>query len=163
MSSPKACPCNPDKQYQACCQLLHTKVNKASSPEQLMRSRYSAYATAEIDYIIETLLPAKRSTAMRQELIEYTKQIKFVKLDIVDAPVVNPDKPTQGVVEFKAWYQDTDKQYYCQHERSRFQLIDGNWYYQDGDVYGYDTPIKLERNQPCICGSGKKYKKCCGK
>ena len=31
-----------------------------------------------------------------------------------------------------------------------------------GRVEPYRAPVKVGRNEPCPCGSGKKYKKCCG-
>jgi len=73
----------------------------------------------------------------------------------------------QAYVEFKATYKDSGMQeskYGVMHERSRFIVEDGRWRYVDGEHFAADDIIKKPgRNEPCFCGSGKKYKKCCGK
>ncbi|MGY8718810.1 MAG: SEC-C metal-binding domain-containing protein [Verrucomicrobiia bacterium] len=52
------------------------------------------------------------------------------------------------------------------HEKSEFELIDGNWIFsktlREGPAPAKAAP-KIGRNDPCPCGSGKKYKKCCGR
>jgi SEC-C motif-containing protein len=70
------------------------------------------------------------------------------------------------VVEFRAMY--TANGEFCNHhEVSRFVKEPDGWKFADGELVG-ETPIvreepKVGRNDPCPCGSGKKYKKCCGK
>ena len=44
------------------------------------------------------------------------------------------------------------------HENSRFVKEQGQWFYVDGDL---KSQAKVGRNDPCPCGSGKKYKRCC--
>ncbi|MGR5471371.1 YchJ family metal-binding protein, partial [Vibrio astriarenae] len=75
-------------------------------------------------------------------------------------------------VEFNAYFNEDGKRY-CMTERSRFVKEDGLWYYIDG-TFPKEEPeqdprlsqpvssLKVGRNDPCICGSGKKFKKCCG-
>lgn len=77
------------------------------------------------------------------------------------------DKFTTGVVEFKAKYLDQKGNTHIHHEVSEFIKNDkGAWLYDKGAIVGLN-PIqrsepKIGRNDPCSCGSGKKYKKCCG-
>ncbi len=71
----------------------------------------------------------------------------------------------EGVVEFIASY-TMDKLKDQHRERAKFKKKDGVWLYEDGDIV--PTTIvrsgpKVGRNDPCPCGSGKKYKHCCGK
>ena len=72
---------------------------------------------------------------------------------------------TTGTVEFVATYRtgDDDIEH---HERAEFRRDGDTWYFWDGRILG-DAPIEREepkvgRNDPCPCGSGKKFKKCCG-
>ncbi|HSW71157.1 MAG TPA: YchJ family metal-binding protein, partial [Gammaproteobacteria bacterium] len=71
----------------------------------------------------------------------------------------------QAQVEFKAYYQEQGQKF-CLHERSDFRREAGRWYYVDGQIFpSQKQPIrssKIQRNDPCPCGSQKKYKKCCG-
>jgi SEC-C motif-containing protein len=73
-----------------------------------------------------------------------------------------------GIVEFIASFEESGKQHQL-HERSNFERRDGKWFYVDGvfpstprmDVRNA-SPVKAGRNDPCPCGSGNKFKKCCG-
>ena len=71
----------------------------------------------------------------------------------------------QGVVEFVVTYKEKGvvRRY---HERGRFQKEQGRWYFVEGEMVTPKTEVhtapKVGRNEPCPCGSGKKYKKCCG-
>jgi len=65
---------------------------------------------------------------------------------------------SEGVVEFAADYQGGQL-----HERSRFLKEEGKWFYLNGDILPPVTAAKVGRNDPCPCGSGKKFKKCCGR
>jgi SEC-C motif domain protein len=73
------------------------------------------------------------------------------------------DGPEKGFVEFKADFIEGGGLKNI-HEISEFHLVDGRWYYVDGQIQ--ESPIvsstKVGRNNPCPCGSGKKYKKCHG-
>jgi SEC-C motif-containing protein len=68
-------------------------------------------------------------------------------------------------VEFEASY-ERDGLRDIHHERAQFKKVDGQWLYDEGDIVPKTivraTP-KVGRNDPCPCGSGKKYKHCCGK
>ncbi|MEA2091776.1 MAG: YchJ family metal-binding protein [Campylobacterota bacterium] len=114
-----------------------------STPKELMKSRYEAFIREDWDYIA--------NTSLNQTLEELTNSlpVKWLKLDVIDA--------YDNIVEFKAYYQE-DKKINVLHEKSRFTKVDGIWKYLDGELYN----TKIERNESCTCGSGKKFKKCCG-
>ena len=121
-----------------------------------MRSRYSAYVTGAADYLLATWHPASRP-----EGFELQDEIHWQGLDIRSTSA-GGEEDTSGQVEFIASYQ-VHGRFGQLHERSDFRREEGRWYYVDG-VELKGTPVtatKVGRNEPCPCGSGKKYKRCC--
>ncbi len=149
------CPCGSALDYAACCQPLHDGQTLADTPEQLMRSRYSAYVLAKAPYLLATHHADFRGDLSEAELLEACRQTQWQRLEIVDAPAHQGDA---GEVEFRAWYRDGTA-LRALHERSRFVREGGQWYYCDGR---FDPSPQANRNAPCPCGSGKKFKRCCG-
>lgn len=148
---PKNCPCSSQQLYQSCCQPLHNGKLTASSAQQLMCSRYSAFCLGKIDYLINTLLPEKRQADDEQILGETIKQTQWLGLKIIK----HSQQRQTASVEFVAFYKDNPIGQL--HERSRFIKHNGRWFYIDSEIL---NPIKLSRNELCFCGSGKKVKKC---
>lgn len=157
MTQTEECPCGSGNNYVNCCGPLHQGDLKAKTAEQLMRSRFTAYCKGETDYLIQTLHPSKRSSTDRQALQNAVSNSEWLKLEIhaVEAGLADDD---QGFVEFSAYYQE--EQFGVMRERSRFLKEDGKWFYVDGE---FRKPQLPGRNDPCWCGSGKKFKKCHGK
>ncbi len=161
------CPCDSQRPYAECCQPIHLDPRSAESPEQLMRSRYSAHVKQLVDFVVDTYHPSCNAESQRAEIAESVHG-DWCGLEVVSTePGLNDD---EGYVTFKATFrQDGDE--YCLEERSRFVREDGQWFYIDGTFpreqvdERLSQPIqnlKVGRNDPCICGSGKKFKKCCG-
>jgi SEC-C motif-containing protein len=148
------CPCGSGKTYEECCGALHVKARKAQTPLELMRSRYSAYVKGNGRYLVDTAVPENRYEADVALIEEHAAHTKWLSLQILD-DVCSGDS---GMVEFKAFY-DENGSVKVLHEKSLFAKVDGAWLYAEGTLY--DT--KIGRNDPCPCGSGKKYKKCCAK
>ncbi|BDY05322.1 hypothetical protein F0521_23630 [Ferrimonas sp. YFM] len=119
-----------------------------------MRSRYTAFATAQAGYLLATHDPDTRQGLTEQALKQSCEKSDFVGLQIMDAPPYQQDK---GEVEFRAWYRQGNE-ILALWERSQFRRQDSRWYYCRGDIR---PSIKLGRNDPCPCGSDKKAKKCC--
>ncbi len=131
--------------------------------EELMRARYLSYVHQEIDYIMDTLAPESRDDTDRENAEQWAKRSEWLGLEILSTDKGGKDD-TVGQVEFKAHYSIDEKQL-MHHERANFRKIDEQWYFTNGDLVKPD-PIrrqspKVGRNQPCSCGSGKKYKRCC--
>lgn len=147
------CPCQSGQLYQECCQPFHHHLRDAETAEKLMRSRYSAFKLGLVDYLLETLHPSKRHTGEREALQSSISQSQWLGLKIIDHKQAN----NLAEVEFVAFYQDEPVGQL--HERSRFTREAGRWFYHDGLFL---PPVKLGRNDPCFCGSGKKYKTCHG-
>ena len=120
------CPCCSGKTYEECCQPFHKRDKTASTAEALMRSRFSAFAIPNADYLWETTLSSKRKFHDKAELQEWGEINTWTKLEILRTPALNQ-------VEFKAYYTDQDGKPQVHHEFSYFQLIKGCWYYVSGE------------------------------
>ena len=155
------CPCTSGRAFDECCGPYLEGKAQAPTAEALMRARYSAYATGNIDYLEETLLPRTRKDFERKAAAEWSRTSVWTGL-AVKAVENGRAGDREGIVEFDARFrQDGEDQVH--HEIARFVTEDGRWYYADG-TRGL-RPVRVEktgRNEPCPCGSGKKYKKCCG-
>lgn len=148
------CFCCSGLSYVHCCKPFHVGAKQAVSPEQLMRSRYSAYVMKNAKYIYLTYASEKQPENPIKEIKDFAESCRFIGLDVVST---NHDA-TQGKVEFKAHY--FYQNLYCElHEDSQFIKEDGKWRYLDGAIFPV-ADIKVSRNDNCPCGSGKKYKKC---
>ncbi|SFW25953.1 YchJ family protein [Cellulophaga fucicola] len=125
------CPCNPTQLYKNCCEKAHTDIRTVETAEELMRSRYSAFVLANIDYLQKShyskTRPSKRE---KKEIEDWTNSVHWVKLAIVDT-IDGLKTDTKGVVEFKAFFME-DKQVIILHEKSNFCKENGHWVYVDG-------------------------------
>lgn len=142
------CICGNEKDFSECCEPIITKQKEPQSAEELMRSRYSAYVQANGEYLVYSAVKENQYQEDIALIEEFSNSVEWLKLDVLDV------KPT--TVEFKAYYSDQNG-IQVLHEKSNFVQEDGIWKYKDGALYN----SKVERNEICPCGSGKKYKKCC--
>jgi len=159
----KYCPCGSSEAFDKCCGPLIDGVAQAKTAEALMRSRYSAYAVGNIDYVSETHAPEAQTDFDRAGSEEMARTVKWKGLKI-EATEAGGEGDDTGSVTFTARYV-VNGQEQAHREVSSFRKVDGLWRYVDGDVNQTHQPrqvVKIGRNDPCTCGSGKKYKKCCG-
>lgn len=181
--STQTCPCqiNPsvDKvdsplSYQECCQPYHDALShenidklgaaKAETAEQLMQTRYSAFVLIKLDYIVKTTLPVQQALLDETAIETWAKETDWAGLEIVQhTPKLGK---RHAHVEFKAYFNtsnDTSSQLQAHHELSAFVKVkdrksnDARWYFLDPTV-----AMMVTQKQPCICGSGEKFKQCCG-
>ncbi|MCG8454421.1 MAG: YchJ family protein [Spirochaetales bacterium] len=157
------CHCGSGVDYKECCYPIISGGVNAPTPEALMRARYSAYVEAEVDFILESHHHDGREELSREATEQWAKESEWMGLEIVQSTGTEQD--SYGSVEFIAKYRAADRSIVRHHERSGFEKVEGKWYFKDSEVI--NTPQKREapkvgRNDPCPCGSGKKYKKCCG-
>jgi len=113
------CPCGSGKKYKKCCQVFH-KGKIAKTAITLMKSRYSAFAVGEIDYIIKTSTFQKDYS----DLKNFSKACEFKKLEILD---YNKDTVTFKAIIF---CNGEDASF---SEKSYFIFKDGRWYYDRGE------------------------------
>jgi SEC-C motif-containing protein len=142
----------------------------AGTAEALMRARYSAYVAGNIDFIIGSTLPAARADSDPDAMRAWAEQSQWERLEILSVQGGGAGDQS-GEVEFAAHYRLQDVAH-RHHERSQFVREDGHWFFQDGDVIAsgpaekrrpvVNITARVGRNDPCSCGSGRKFKKCCG-
>jgi len=128
-----------------------------------MRSRYCAYVKGQIDYLRDTMSSDIRGEFERAETENSSREAKWVGLEIRNCDAGGPDDET-GQVEFVARFK-LEGEERALHEAAEFRREDGRWVYSGGEMNPKAPPrqsVKIGRNEPCPCGSGKKYKKCCG-
>jgi SEC-C motif-containing protein len=163
------CPCRQtaeDKHaYHSCCAPFIELDAPAPTAEALMRSRYSAFAVANIDYLERTLAPEARHDFDRKAIAHWARNSQWIGLDILATEAGQVGDKT-GYVEFIAHFVNEGERM-AHRERSLFRHddADGRWYFVE-EANRKSAPIvkgaQPGRNDPCPCGSGKKYKKCCG-
>ncbi|SFG64400.1 YchJ family protein [Neptunomonas qingdaonensis] len=126
------CPCGSEKSFAFCCEPYIEGQKPAPTAEQLMRSRYTAFALGAIDYLIDTTVPEKRELIDRAIVAEQIQFTTWTGLTILNKEAGSKED-TQGVVEFEAAFETEDDQCIL-HERSSFYAKNGQWYYADGEV-----------------------------
>ena len=159
------CPCGKGPTLEECCGRYLNGESIPATAEALMRSRYTAVAKGRVDYLFETHHPETRSQFDERETAEWVRTTRWQRLDIVEA-MHGRETDDEGRVEFVAHYVQHGEE--CvHHELSVFRKHEGRWYYYDYEAPTSDPVVrekpKVGRNAPCPCGSGKKYKKCCGR
>lgn len=153
------CFCCSDKDYQYCCQPFIDGMTLPETPEQLMRSRYSAFAQKNIDYIFTTMTSLALDNADKKSTTQWLENCTWKKLEVLSATM---SKDNKGEVQFIAHFEENGESKTI-HEHSFFEVINDRWFYV-GATHSNHPPItvtKVGRNEPCPCGSGKKFKKCC--
>jgi SEC-C motif domain protein len=158
------CFCGSGSAFELCCQPFLRGEREATTAEALMRARYSAFATGTVDYIVRTLDPRRRRSFDENTIREWALNSEWHGLEIKATKDGAPENE-RGTVEFIARYSQQGVQQE-HHEVAEFRKENDRWYFVDGKVSGATpfvrTEPKIGRNDPCSCGSGKKFKKCCG-
>ena len=158
-----ACPCGSERSFEQCC-APYLAGATAPTAEALMRSRYTAYTRGDVDYVVNTHRAPPGEDVDRAAVEQFAREARWRGLEIVATERGGPDDDA-GVVEFIARYeQNGNAQQH--HERSTFARADGRWVFVDGTQVkaapARRAADKVGRNDPCPCGSGKKYKRCHG-
>lgn len=142
------CPCGSQSNYADCCQRYHLGA-LAPNPEALMRSRFTAFVLKLNDYLRASWHPDTRPAEL-----DLQDSPDWVSLRILESK----DMGATGQVSFQAIYRRDSGWGYLQ-EKSDFVRENGRWYYLEGQPQ--EGSLKPGRNEPCPCGSNKKYKSCC--
>jgi SEC-C motif-containing protein len=117
------CPCGSGKKPVLCCANFITGKSLPATPEELMRSRYTAFYQRNFDYILNTMIsPALDLFDINAAKLD-AENIRWLRLKVVSA--------LDNKVEYKAYY-TAGRQQFTLHEISEFKLIDGKWFYKDG-------------------------------
>jgi SEC-C motif domain protein len=124
-----ACFCCSKKSFAECCEPLLKGERDAESPEALMRSRYSAFCTKNLDYVVDTTDPQARADFDKVATQSWMDGAQFSKLEVL----ASSNEGNKGNVEFKAYYRMNDADH-IHHEFSKFRKHGGIWYFRDGRV-----------------------------
>ncbi len=129
-----------------------------------MRARYTAFTLGDIEFIMGTHHPTTVKTVDRDHTENWARNSVWQGLEILGTRGGGPGD-SEGTVEFVARFSHEDE-HQEHHELAHFVRHGGEWIYRDGKMRKGE-PVRREepkvgRNDPCPCGSGKKFKKCCG-
>lgn len=121
------CPCQSGRRYPECCGPLLAGTRVASTAEELMRSRYTAFVRGDAEHLRRTWAPSTRP-----EQVDLDPRVRWRRLEVLEAVAGGPDD-REGWVSFAAHHRiGADRG--ILRERSHFVRIDGQWYYEDGWV-----------------------------
>ncbi len=159
------CPCGSGLGFDECCGPVLTGREEAATAEALLRARYSAHVKLQMEFVRDTVHPEQRPKYEPATARQWAEKSEWERLEIVAIKDGSEEDDT-AEIEFVAYYRQKDMPK-SHHEQALFKRLDGKWYFYDGQgvlpkTVVYDQP-KVGRNAPCPCGSGKKYKKCCGR
>lgn len=153
------CPCGSQNELAECCGPI-IEGSPTPSAEALLRSRYTAFVTRQLDHVERTHAPEIREDFNRAEAERMAEECEWKGLEIRSVSENGDNAEIEFVIRFRR-----DKQDMIQVERSSFRRDDGQWLYVSSEInpQGPQRFVnKVGRNDPCPCGSGKKAKKCCG-
>jgi SEC-C motif-containing protein len=142
------CPCGSGESFKHCCENFINKTAFPENPEQLMRSRYSAYVCKNEDYLLNSWHPSTRPQSLNLQ----NDATQWKKLKIISAK--------DEFVHFVAFFTEEIKgikHSLCLSEKSIF-VKEAHWFYLEGTEL---KTLELTQNMSCPCQSGKKFKRCC--
>lgn len=153
------CPCGSGQLFEACCEPILTGRSQAATAEQLMRARFTAHVAHDFEFLHRSY----RATADKPYIPEEGEpSVTWTKLVVHSHEVT--DNPEKAFVDFSAYGTEGGVEKVL-HEKAEFLRINGRWLYTREARLGpapYKAAApKVGRNEPCPCGSGRKYKQCC--
>ncbi len=129
------CPCGSEKQFNVCCEKFILGKAFPTTSEELMRSRYAAFATKNVPYLRDSLDPQNLHEFNAAATQLWADQAHFTGLEILQSQ----DSGNKGLVEFKAHYMLNDEKH-IHHERGTFRKQQGRWYYKSGKIFAEEAP-----------------------
>lgn len=156
------CPCGSGASFAECCEPIIKGTRESETAEELMRARYSAFVTGDIDFIVASTHTRTRKEIDLAFIREWSETSTWRGLEIFETKQVNENK---AFISFEAQFTQQGEDH-RHREKSLFERENGKWRFVTGNdlknpTVRYETP-RPGRNDPCPCGSGKKYKKCHG-
>lgn len=120
----KNCYCGAAKLFESCCDVYIKGTQKAPTALALMKSRYSAYASHQVGYLLATTHSSQRKYYSKDEILHWATTNQWQKLEIISF--------TENTVEFKAYFLDENKVSQVHYEFSTFKKENEGWFYVDG-------------------------------
>lgn len=124
MNNSALCFCGSAITFNYCCQKYIDRRENAPTALALMKSRYSAYASHQVDYLWDTTHDSQRKYYSKTDILNWATANKWQKLEILSF--------TENRVEFKAYFLDNNQQNQVHYEFSTFVNENGEWFYLDG-------------------------------
>jgi SEC-C motif domain protein len=121
------CYCGSNKTFNNCCEPYIKGIQKPETAEILMRSRFSAYVTHSINYLLNTTHVLQRKYYPKDAIELWATSNQWIRLEIIDT--------TENTVTFKAYFLDSKLTAQVHHEKSTFIFENGSWFYVDGFFY----------------------------
>ena len=127
-----SCPCGSTKKYKKCCKTFHDKIIFPKTALELMKSRYSAYATSNAKYIIETTHKdnpdfTDNIKEWENDILIFCNNTKFIGLEILE--FIDYENESYVMLKANMIQQGNDVSFV---EKSRFLKVDEKWFYVDG-------------------------------
>ncbi len=156
------CPCGSGSAFANCCEPVIKGTSESETAEELMRARYSAFVTHAIDFIVDSTHSRTRKEVDLAFIRDWSENSTWRGLQVFETKIVDENR---ALVSFEAQFTQDGKDH-SHREKSLFEREDGKWRFVTGEELKNPT-VRYEerrpgRNDPCPCGSGKKYKKCHG-
>lgn len=159
------CPCGSGKTFGACCQPVLLQKQPAATAEALMRSRFTAHVVRDYAHLHRSYAGTAKKPYDEKVAKESTYDLKWTRLVIHAHESAVNGNPDSATVDFSAYFLDNENNERALQENAAFQRTGGEWVYtrslRNGPAPVVSTAPKVGRNDPCPCGSGKKYKHCC--
>jgi len=157
------CPCGSGAAFAECCEPIIKGTRESETAEELMRARYSAFVTHAIDFVVASTHSRTRKEIDLDFIREWSETSTWQALQILETKQVNANK---AFVSFEARFANQAGEDQIHREKSLFERENEEWKFVTGDELKNPT-VRYEipppgRNDPCPCGSGRKYKKCHG-
>lgn len=118
------CYCGSGVSFLECCQPFISKTKLPDSAQKLMRSRYSAYAIGDAQYLLDTTHPSQRKYHNKKDILEWSLENTWLKLEILQAK--------GNYVSFNAYFRDKLGVEHVHYENSYFEKFASKWYYVNG-------------------------------
>ncbi len=171
------CFCGSHRSFSRCCEPYLLGTAAAPTAESLMRSRYSAFCTGHVNYLLAThhlsAAAEDQAASERDSILQTIGATEWINLLVIGRQK-GQKKDKTGVVEFVAAYRprlgpavnnaasrtaNSANSAVQLHERSRFIREKGRWFYLEGEIL---PPYQPKLSHLCWCGSKKPFKYCHG-
>lgn len=153
------CPCCSEREFDQCCAPILAGA-PAPSAEALVRSRYTAFVMRNLDHVERTHAPEVRDDFNRAEAERLAEECHWHSLHIHSAKETDDVAEVEYVVRLRK-----DQKIMPRASASRFRRKNGEWLFvssKPAQHIAHLRTVKIGRNDPCVCNSGRKFKKCCG-
>lgn len=121
------CPCGIENTYETCCYKGHSIIEDIDTAEQLMRSRYSAFVMADIEYLMKSHHSTTCPTDEKEDILKWTKSVEWIWLEVLNSSK-GLKADLEGTVEFKAYFKENGSISVI-HENSKFVREHEHWVY----------------------------------